>query len=465
MEPALAEEHQSYPSDTPSLATPPTKVKRTRRSKKSMAAAAAAAVASAAQQTIVPSVNESPPIIQHVQLTSELMMETPAQTRRRSLAEQLKQNALAAAAKKQMERSKYLVSSIGIDEAGKGAVLGPLVIAAVSLNEQAEHHLRAMGVMDSKRLSPARREQLYEVIKEHALYTTIYLLEARDIDRMRQTKTLNQIETEIFLELIQRSADYLKENYNAAGVLATKTATTTAMDMNEHQEEAMASMKEGWRFTVQLDSLERNNVKFAQPFVRQYPSPEFDIICETKADDKYIATSAASIIAKVERDRAIAALQEKLQTPIGCGYPSDPVTISFIEHYHKTHNSDHQDVRLTWKTLTSKRNKVVIAPLSMDGDGATSTSITLEETNANAMAKTKAIQDVQKEMQTTLQTMERATSEANLNKDNNTLQSESNDQFTIILKSIQRDMSSVSKSIELLVELIRNQDNNNNKRK
>jgi ribonuclease HII len=72
------------------------------------------------------------------------------------------------------------------------------------------------------------------------------------------------------------------------------------------------------------------------------------IISEHKADKKYPIVSAASIIAKVERDKAIKEIEEKYGE-VGCGYPTDPKTIKFLEKYLKKYGKYPEFVRKSWK--------------------------------------------------------------------------------------------------------------------
>jgi ribonuclease HII len=68
----------------------------------------------------------------------------------------------------------------GVDEAGRGPLAGPVVAAAVIL-PSAFHDPH---ITDSKKLSPARRERLYDVIYRHALSVGIGIVDAGEIDRI-----------------------------------------------------------------------------------------------------------------------------------------------------------------------------------------------------------------------------------------------------------------------------------------
>ncbi|RLI42794.1 ribonuclease HII, partial [Candidatus Bathyarchaeota archaeon] len=94
----------------------------------------------------------------------------------------------------------------GVDDAGRGAVIGPLVIAGVLIDEKDLPKLRELGVRDSKRLSPNRRKQLAEEIKKVALkYHVIKLLPA-EIDKVvetgRKLHRLNRLEAQTMAKII-----------------------------------------------------------------------------------------------------------------------------------------------------------------------------------------------------------------------------------------------------------------------
>jgi ribonuclease HII len=72
----------------------------------------------------------------------------------------------------------------GVDEVGRGALFGPVVAAAVILPEASQAKLTAAGVTDSKRLSPAQREQLMLLIQSVALDCRIGIASVQEIDRL-----------------------------------------------------------------------------------------------------------------------------------------------------------------------------------------------------------------------------------------------------------------------------------------
>ena len=200
----------------------------------------------------------------------------------------------------------------GVDEAGRGSVIGPLVIAGVSLKEKDLSKLVNLGVKDSKLLSPQKRETLAIQIRELALKWHIVLLSPAEIDRVVESRIklhkLNRLEAQAMAKVIT----VLKPDVvyvDASDILADR--------FGEHIAE---------------------NLSF---------SPK--IISEHKADVKYPVVSAASIIAKVERDKVISQLQKK-HGNMGCGYPSDSNTIKFLEDWIRKFGSYPDFVRKSWKT-------------------------------------------------------------------------------------------------------------------
>jgi ribonuclease HII len=201
---------------------------------------------------------------------------------------------------------------IGIDEAGKGPVIGSMFVAGV-LNFEG---LDELGVKDSKRLSPAKREYLAERI-EDATEVHVVEMTASEIDERRKMRTMNEIMVERFSDVI---------NY-----FQPDRAIVDAADVKPE------------RFAANL----RANYEQAGG------SGEIEIVSEFKADANYPLVSAASIIAKVHRDRSVRALGVNLGEEIGSGYPSDPKTVQFLKDLLKEKVFDDipSYVRKSWKTV------------------------------------------------------------------------------------------------------------------
>jgi len=199
----------------------------------------------------------------------------------------------------------------GVDDAGRGPIIGPLVIAGVLVEERETSRLKLLGVKDSKLLSPGRREQLAISIKELALKYCVESLSPEEIDRVVETggrlRRLNRLEAHTMdkvIEHLRPDVAYV----DASDVLADR--------FKEHIAEKLAF--------------------------------EVKIVSEHKADFKYPVVSAASIIAKVERDRAVQVLSDRYGE-MGSGYVTDPKTIAFLKKWLATNGSYPWFVRKSWK--------------------------------------------------------------------------------------------------------------------
>lgn len=209
----------------------------------------------------------------------------------------------------------------GIDDAGRGPIIGPLVIAGVLINEINLPRLRDLGVKDSKLLSPPRREQLAVEVRKIALKYHIVSLSPMEIDKVvetgRKLHRLNRLEAQTMAKVI--------------AVLKPNVAYVDASDV-------LAD-----RFKQHI----LENLSF-----------EVEIISEHKADSKYPIVSAASIIAKVERDNAIEKLKGKYGNlgDIGSGYSTDPRTIRFLERWFAKYGYYPEFVRKSWKPAKEIKN-------------------------------------------------------------------------------------------------------------
>jgi len=194
----------------------------------------------------------------------------------------------------------------GVDEAGRGAVIGPLVVAGVSVGEESLSRLRELGVRDSKKLTPTRREELYDLILQVAEGVVILKSWPEEIDRAVRHGGLNELELRL-MALALRS-------------LSPDLAFVDAPQARPHS------------FTLMLSSL----------------VPGVKLVAEPMADAKYPVVSAASIVAKVERDLEISRISAEYGD-VGSGYPSDPRTREFLRRSIK--GEIPPIVRRSWLTI------------------------------------------------------------------------------------------------------------------
>ncbi len=88
----------------------------------------------------------------------------------------------------------------GVDEAGRGPMFGPLVVGAVWCEEEAP--LKQLGVKDSKKLTPAARERLYDRIADTAAFWCTVPIAAEAIDAAMARESLNDIELDLFVRAV-----------------------------------------------------------------------------------------------------------------------------------------------------------------------------------------------------------------------------------------------------------------------
>ena len=196
---------------------------------------------------------------------------------------------------------------LGIDEAGRGPVLGPMIIGAVLMKKEDEKICKEMNIRDSKLISPRRREFLFSKIKEFAVETHYVKISASEIDRQRKKMSLNELEALKMAELIKKFK--VKPDL-------------IVIDLPDPT---------GYGFIHRIS---------------KYIKIDSKIKAEHKADANYPAVSSASIIAKVIRDREIEKLKKKYGD-LGSGYPADPKVKEFLKN---NVNKGYPFIRYSWET-------------------------------------------------------------------------------------------------------------------
>ena len=207
----------------------------------------------------------------------------------------------------------------GVDEAGRGCVIGPLVVAGVLVKEENLQALKRLGVKDSKLLSPRKRETLFTEIIRLAENHHIIKLSPSEIDHAvdsgRKLHKLNRLEAETMAQIINE--------------LKPDEAYVDAADVLED------------RFKHHIQ--ERLTVKTI-------------LTSKHKADKIYPVVSAASIIAKVTRDSEIATLTAQ-HGDFGSGYLTDPKTMTFLKQWLKNNGEYPDFVRKSWKPAKKARSE------------------------------------------------------------------------------------------------------------
>ena len=205
------------------------------------------------------------------------------------------------------QKKQYI---IGIDEAGRGPVIGPMVICAFAIEKEKEVEIKKLGVKDSKLLSRKRREELYSKLMKLAADTKIKQVSPAEIDELRKSYSLNVIEQKIMLKLAKKITVKPDEIY--------------------------------------IDAADVKEKRFGSVFETEFPQTK--VISKHKADKIYPVVSAASIIAKVQRDKEIQKISKETGIDFGSGYPADPKTIKFLRDLFRKQNKFPPYVRESWDT-------------------------------------------------------------------------------------------------------------------
>ena len=208
----------------------------------------------------------------------------------------------------------------GIDEAGRGPIVGPMVMAGVSASKKNLKKLEKLGIKDSKLLTKEKREELYDQIIDIVDDYDIIAVSAQEIDEYNFSGiNLNQMEALI------------------AGKIINKLAP-----------------KKVW-----VDSPEPANggAKFGH-MIQKHLKVDCEIIAEHKADLNYVIAGAASILAKVLRDREIEKIKTELGVNIGSGYPHDPLCINYLkDNFRGPINKYLRKCWSTYKRLDEQENQ------------------------------------------------------------------------------------------------------------
>ena len=199
----------------------------------------------------------------------------------------------------------------GVDDAGRGSVLGPLVIAGVSVERTKIKYLSEIGVKDSKQLSPKTREMLYKKIIAIVDDSYVARISPKIIDQSVRKNQLNHLEAKYMARVIAK--------------LQPNSSYVDSCDVNPA------------RFGKEISNL----AKSGRIYSRHH------------ADSRFAIVSAASIVAKVNRDREIAKLRKKYD--LGSGYPSDSKTMKFIKKWILDNHEIPKFVRKSWKPVKIMR--------------------------------------------------------------------------------------------------------------
>lgn len=221
-----------------------------------------------------------------------------------------------------------LVTS-GVDEAGRGCVIGDLYIAIVCTTDQtAISHLASIGVTDSKKIKQKKRVELYAEIKKYC-YIEVIRISPKEID----SGNINQLELE-------------------------KTAILINNAIKKYED----CLLEDPCFKVVVDCPIKNTLKYSHAMLSFVNSRDLivNVVSEHKADINHVIVGAASIAAKVEREWSIEFIKKKYVKEygdIGSGYPSDIKTRMFLSNFFVRNSVFPKEVRLKWETVNEIRKE------------------------------------------------------------------------------------------------------------
>jgi ribonuclease HII len=210
---------------------------------------------------------------------------------------------------KQLQELKTIM---GIDEAGRGPVLGPMVVAGLVLDTQSELVLKDLGIKDSKLLSAKQREKFFDHIIEETSWHKVLVVWPETIDKFVLRNALNHLECDLMSSII--------DSY-------------------------------GLNTEVYIDSPQKPSV--FKKMLESRLKTQVELNCSFKADAIYPVVSAAGILAKVTRDAIITELHKEYGD-FGSGYPGDPKTKNFLAGL-----KDYPYfVRKSWKTVSQKQGSL-----------------------------------------------------------------------------------------------------------
>jgi len=206
----------------------------------------------------------------------------------------------------------------GIDEAGRGPVLGPLVMCGLLVKEEDEKELVKLKVRDSKLLTKVKREFLFDKIKDISYKYEIIAIYPDEIDHAVNNHdglNLNKLEARKSAEIIN--------------LLKPDKAIVDAPS---------------------------NNIKsYKQYLFELINNKKIELILEHKADLNYPIVSAASILAKVTRDNEIEKIKKKIKIDFGSGYMSDSKTVNFLEKYYEKYPELFRKSWLPYRDIVNKK--------------------------------------------------------------------------------------------------------------
>lgn len=198
----------------------------------------------------------------------------------------------------------------GVDEAGRGSVIGPLVVAGISIGRYGISRLHKLGIRDSKKLTPKARANFFGNIVQIANSLYVSKFHCHEVDSYVFFNGLNELEAIGMAEVIN--------NIDAA--------------------------------RVYVDACDINLERYKNSIKKYLWTPKPRIYCLHHADCSNVVVSAASIVAKIIRDNEVQSIR-KIYDDIGSGYPSDKKTMYFIKKWVTRYKAAPHFARKSWRPL------------------------------------------------------------------------------------------------------------------
>lgn len=213
-----------------------------------------------------------------------------------------------------------MVLICGIDEAGRGPIIGPFVMCGVVIKEEDNQKLLDIAVKDSKLLTAKQRDDLYKKILKIVKDYELIIIQPKEIDDAVDSEDGNNLN---WME-----------------------AQTTAKILNKLNPEKAI-----------IDCPSPNIPKYTEYIKKLLNNKDMILICAHHADRDFPTVSAASILAKVTRDREIELLKKKHNIEFGSGYIADPITKEFTENNWSKYPEIFRHSWAPYKKLQSGKNQ------------------------------------------------------------------------------------------------------------
>ena len=228
---------------------------------------------------------------------------------------------------------------IGVDEAGRGSVIGPLVVCAIAVPEEDRGVLVDIGADDSKKLSKKRREEVVSEIDRlsdpNGWGVGIIVCSPSRIDLGMVTGNLNSLEVELFAEAINAA---MEPNGQSRILLDACDVNASRFGKN-----VRSKLGEGWRGCR--------------------------ILSNHGMDEEDVVVGAASTIAKFRRDTEVSRLTGEIGIELGSGYPSDPLTRAAVREL-SAGQLPHECLRWSWSTVSDIWTETHRSPMPSRDAGA-----------------------------------------------------------------------------------------------